>query len=305
MKGREPVEELEVEAEAVATPQGAATPETEARVESEATGEESRAGLYGTAWRTGLPTVFAIARRELGSYFVSPMAWVVGALVILPVSLFGYLIPVLGQQQATMDNVFSLIAFLYLFLVPLYTMRLIAEERRQGTLEMLLASPVRDSELVIGKWLGGVGFLLATTAFTLVYVILFAVYLPDKIKPFGLSWLQVGNLDWGLLISGYAGLVLAGATFVAIGLLASSLTQNQIIAAVVGVVALLLIWYLGAFAQFIGPPYDQFFDYAGGQNHYQAFSRGQIFLKDALYFASLIAGSLFLATRVIESRRWL
>jgi len=264
-----------------------------------------RGGAYGVVWRSGLLNVFTIARRELGSYFVSAMAWVVGALVILPVSLFGYLLPVLTQNQASMDSVFSLIAFLMLFLMPLYTMRLLAEERRQGTLEMLLTSPVRDWELITGKWLGGFLFFVATIAFTLVYVALFLYYLQERVPLhlFGQT-VTVGNLDWGTIASGYAGLLLVGATFTAIGLLASSVTQNQIIAAVIGVVGLMLLWYLGIFSQFLAAPYDSFFDYVGGSNRYAGFSRGLIQLKDVVYFLSLIVGSLFLATRVIESRRW-
>jgi ABC-2 type transport system permease protein len=264
----------------------------------------SRAGLYGLVWRTGLLNVLTIARRELGSYFVSAMAWVVGALVILPVTVFGYLLPVIVGQQATLDNAFNLIAFLYLFLMPLYTMRLLAEERRQGTLEMLLTSPVRDWELVVGKWLAGFVFFCATIAFTLVYLVLLLIFVPTKVHPFGLTWLSVGNLDPGLILSGYLGILIVGATFAAVGVLASSVTQNQIIAAVLGVVGLILLWYLGVFSQFIGPPYDQFFDYVGGSNRNAAFARGQVQLKDAVYFASIIFGCLFLATRVLESRKW-
>lgn len=264
-----------------------------------------RFGVYELIWRTGFLNVLTVARRELGSYFVSAMAWVVGALVILPVSLFGYILPVLTQNQASMDGVFSLLAFLMLFLMPLYTMRLLAEERRQGTLEMLLTSPLRDWELVTGKWLGGFLFFVATIAFTTVYIGLFLYYLQDRVtyRPFGISF-TVGSLDWGTIGSGYAGLLLVGATFTAVGVFASSLTQNQIIAAVLGVVGLLLLWYLGIFSQFLGAPYDTFFEYVGAQNRYQAFGRGLIQLKDVVYFLSLIAGSLFLATRVIESRRW-
>ena len=264
-----------------------------------------RWGVYEVLWRSGLLNVITIARRELGSYFVSAMAWVVGALVILPVSLFGYLLPILSQNQASMDSVFSIIAFLMLFLMPLYTMRLLAEERRQGTLEMLLTSPLRDWELITGKWLGGFLFFTATIAFTLVYLVLFLYYLQDRVSlHLAGQTVTVGNLDWGTIASGYAGLLLVGATFTAIGVLASSVTQNQIIAAVVGVVGLMLLWYLGIFSQFLGAPYDSFFDYVGGSNRYAGFSRGLIQVKDVAYFLSLIIGSLFLATRVIESRRW-
>ena len=262
-------------------------------------------GLYDPLFATGLTKVLAIAGRELNGFFVSPVGWVITPIVILVVSYFGYLLPVLGSQQATMDSVFSLIAFLLILpIVPLTTMRVLAEERRQGTLEMLLTSPVRDWELVVGKWLGSLAFFGAMFSFTLVYVVLFLVYLPKvTLHPFGVP-VTVGNLDFGLLLSGYLGLVALGASFIAIGVLCSSLTQNQIVAAFLTFGALIVIYYSGLAAQFLAPPYDGFFSYVGASNRYAGFSQGQIALKDVVYFASLTVGSLFLATRVLESRKW-
>ena len=112
----------------------------------------------------------AIARRELGAYFVSPVGWVIATVLVPFVSLF-FLLQVVFGEQASMDNVFSVIQFLMLFAMPAYTMRLLAEERRAGTLEVLLTSPLRDWELVVGKWLGVLIFYAATIAFTLVYLL--------------------------------------------------------------------------------------------------------------------------------------
>lgn len=262
-------------------------------------------GLYGPAYDSGLTKVLAIAGREMGSFFVSPIGWVITPIVVVVVSFFGYLLPVLGSQQATMDSVFSLIAFLLILpIVPLTTMRVFAEERRQGTLEMLLTSPVRDWELVVGKWLGSMGFFAAMFSFTLVYVVLFLIYLPKvSVRPLGIP-ITIGNLDFGLLLSGYLGLLVLGAAFIAIGVLASSLTQNQIVAAFLTFGILIVIYYCGQAAQFIGPPYDAFFQYAGAQARYTSFSHGQVGLKDAVYFGTLVVGALFLATRVLESRKW-
>jgi ABC-2 type transport system permease protein len=236
---------------------------------------------------------------------VSPIGWVITPIVILVVSYFGYLLPVLGSQQATMESIFGLIAFLLILpIVPLTTMRVLAEERRQGTLEMLLTSPVRDWELVAGKWLGSLAFFGAMFSFTLVYVGLFLIYLPKvTVKPIGIQ-LTVGNLDFGLLLSGYLGLLALAAAFLAIGVLCSSLTQNQIVAAFLTFGALIVIYYCGQASQFLAPPYDAFFRYVGGQERYAAFSQGNIGLKDLVYFASLTVGSLFIATRVLESRKW-
>ena len=262
-------------------------------------------GAYEWFWRSGVANALSIAGRDLRASVVSPIGWVITPIVIVVVTFFGFLLPVLVQQTATMDNVFSLIAFLLILpIVPLTTMRVLAEERRQGTLEMLLTSPVRDWELVVGKWLGSLAFFGAMFSFTFVYVVLFLVYLPKvTLHPFGVP-LTVGNLDFGLLLSGYLGLLALGAAFIAIGVLCSSLTQNQIVAAFLTFGALIVIYYSGLAAQFLAPPYDGFFSYVGASNRYAGFSQGQIALKDVVYFASLTLGSLFLATRVLESRKW-
>jgi len=263
--------------------------------------------VHAVIWRTGLLNVAAIARRELGALFVSPVGWVVAGVFTFLVSGFGFIGTVLAGQQATMDGVFSVITgFLTLILVPVVTMRLIAEERSQGTLELLLTSSVRDWELVVGKWLGAFVFYLLLIATTLVYVVLLAVYLPDKttISVAGLS-IHVGALDYGLIAATYVGLVVVGAAAIAIGVLASSVTKNQVIAYIVSLFALLAIWYtaflLGLFTR---PPLSLFFDYVAGYFRYQSFSLGQVALRDTVYFLSLAIGALFLTTRLLESRRW-
>ena len=272
---------------------------------SEVGPEPSSDGSYDPFYGTGLTKVLAIARRELGSFFVSPIGWVITPVVILVVSWFGYIVPVIGNQQATMDGVFGIVAFLLTMpIIPLVTMRVLAEERRQGTLEMLLTSPVRDWELVAGKWLGALAFLGAMFSFTLVFVALFLVYLPKvTLHLFGIP-VSVGNLDFGLLLSGYLGLLALTASFAAVGVLCSSLTQNQIVAAFLTFGALIFIYYCGLATQVLTPPYSDFFQYVSGQNRYSGFSQGQVALKDVVYFLSLTAGSLFLATRVLESRKW-
>ena len=271
----------------------------------EAGPEPGAGGSYDPFYGTGLTKVLAIARRELGSFFVSPIGWVITPVVILVVSWFGYIVPVIGNQQATMDGVFGIVAFLLTMpIIPLVTMRVLAEERRQGTLEMLLTSPVRDWELVAGKWLGALAFLGAMFSFTLVFVALFLVYLPKvTLHLFGIP-ISVGNLDLGLLLSGYLGLLALTASFAAVGVLCSSLTQNQIVAAFLTFGALIFIYYCGLATQVLTPPYSDFFQYVSGQNRYNGFSQGQVALKDVVYFLSLTAGSLFLATRVLESRKW-
>lgn len=246
---------------------------------------------YERLWATGLPNVWAIALRELHAYFVSWIGWGVAAVIVVPLTLFGYVGPVLLQQSATMGEVFSSLPLLLIFAMPLYTMRLLAEERSSGTLEVTLTSPVRDWELVTGKWLGVVLYYLATLALTLVYLVL-------------LTHDSSGRLDYGSIGAGYIGVVLVGMAFAAIGVLASSLTRNQILAAGSAWAALLVLWALGVVGFLLAPPAGDVFTYIGGSNRFAAFQQGQVQLRDVVYFLTITAAALFLATRVLDSRRW-
>jgi ABC-2 type transport system permease protein len=277
-----------------------------ARVEAAPVRESGGPSLYDRLWATGLPNAGAIARRELGALFVSPIGYVVAAVLVLPVSFLGYLARISQQLPVTMSSIFSLIALLMVFFTPLYTMRLLAEERRLGTLEILLTSPVRDWEVVVGKWLGGFLFYLATIAFTLVYVVLIAVYTRTHFTTTLLGFpLELPGVDYGGILAGYLGVALVGAAWVALGILASSLTSNQIIAAVLGVGFLLAFQYLfGQLATFLLPPYSDFFSYLNANSHAQSFDVGRLVLKDVVYFLTLTAAALFITARIVESRKW-
>jgi len=263
-------------------------------------------GVYERLWRTGLLNVGSIARRELGAFFVSPIGYVVGAMMIVLVSLLGYISQLASSSPISMSGVFAWVTYLSVLMIPLFTMRLLAEERRSGTLELLLTSPVRDWELVVGKWLGALLFYLAITAFLAVFLVLMFVYQPLRadIHLLGMK-VQVANLDYGTILTGYLGLVLAGAAYIAIGILISSLTSNQIIAAFAAMVGLIVLHYGMTFLSgVVVDPYRTIFDYAGGSNRYVSFGQGRLVLKDIVYFLTLILGGLFLTTRVLESRKW-
>ncbi|HXN79130.1 MAG TPA: ABC transporter permease subunit [Candidatus Dormibacteraeota bacterium] len=237
-----------------------------------------------------------IARRDLMALFVSPAGWAVAALFVLLTSAFGFVVPVLAGQAATMDGVFAIItSFLLPVLVPVLTMRSFAEERSDGTLELLLTSPVRDWEVAGGKWLGALAFYILLLGTTLLYVVLLAVYVPG----------HLGSLDLGLIAATYVGLLLAGGAATAIGVFASGLTQNQIVSFFLALAILLLTWYAGTVLGFFtAPPANAVFQYAGGSNRFQSFSLGQVTLKDTVYFLSLAIAALFLTTRLLDSRRW-
>jgi len=188
--------------------------------------EASRPGfadaVHAVLWRTGLLNVAAVARRELGAVFVSPVGWVVAGVFTFLVSGFGFIGTVLAGQQATMDGVFGVITgFLTLILVPVVTMRLIAEERSQGTLELLLTSPVRDWELVVGKWLGAFVFYLLLVA----AVILLRKKSPAADRPYR---------TWGYPIVPLISILLAGLLIVDLAWLAPATSGIGILIVLTG-----------------------------------------------------------------------
>ena len=240
-----------------------------------------------------MQNIFTIAKRELNSYFVSPIAYVAVAVFML-ISGFIFWLDITGtamnQQPASMGGQLSTMAFLWLFFAPAVTMRLLAEEQKMGTLEILLTAPVRDWEVVMGKFLASVGVLVLTLALSLSYVLLITTF---------------GDLDLGPVAAGYLGLLMAGSALFSIGLLASALTQNQVVAAVVAIVANLVIWIISAAGQSLaGSGPAQILNQLGFYEHTVNFWRGIIDTNDLVYFVSLIALSLFIATRVLETRRW-
>jgi len=233
-------------------------------------------------------TTLTIARRELGALFVSPVAYLVAAAFL---ALSGYLFAVIliGSRQATLDGMFFNVNVILLFMAPLLTMRLLAEEQSRGTLELLLTAPVRDWEVVVGKFLAALGLFAAMLLFTFVY-------------PLTLWWVG-GNPDIGPVVTGYLGLVLLAAAMLAIGTLTSALTENQIVAAVLAFGILLLLWLVNSAGNIVTSAADVLRDLSL-PGHYDDFARGAINLEDVVYYLSLIIGALFIATRALETRRY-
>jgi ABC-2 type transport system permease protein len=224
-----------------------------------------------------------IGRRELVSLFASPAGWVVVGLFVLLCSAFGFVLPVLAGQSATMDGVFGVITSLLLpVLIPVITAQMFAGKRSEQT-----------AEAAVGKWLGAFTFYVLLVAATLAYVALLAIYVPG----------HLASLDLGLIASVYLGLLVAGGTATAVGALASSLVQNRIVAFLLALAALLVTWYAGALLGFVTqPPTNQIFEYAAGSSHYQSFGLGLVTLKDAVYFIGLGIAALFLIRRVLRSK---
>jgi ABC-2 type transport system permease protein len=231
---------------------------------------------------------FIIARRELGAFFVSPVAYIIGAAFLFITGLF-FFFTVALSGVATLVQVFSVISIVLLFVAPILTMRLLAEEARTGTLELLLTSPVRDWEVIIGKFLAAFIFLLAMLIPTLYYLFLLTRY---------------GNPDIPVTFSGYLGVLLLGAMLLSFGTLTSALSSNQIIAAILGVTLSLAFWLAGALGTAFQGRLGDLFEYLSLQNHFSDFMLGLITSTNVVYFLSVTATALFLATRVLEVRRW-
>jgi ABC-2 type transport system permease protein len=266
---------------------------------------QAERGLYELAWQSGLLTGLAIARMEVSALFLTPIVYAVGALVVLLTSIYGYLPQVNTNAPVSTSGIFSLLTLMAVFYVPLCTMRLAAQQR-SGTLEHLLTSPIRFWELVAGRWLGGVAFFAATISFSLIYVVLISAdqkaHTPGSILGFHLS---LPSVDYGSIFTGYFGLLLLGAAWVAVGLLIASLTQNRIIAAGAGILTLVALQYgFGVVSGLMTPPFSDLFDYLGAANRARSFFEGQVALNDVVYFVTVTLGALFITTRIVESRKW-
>lgn len=176
------------------------------------------------------------------------------------------------------------------FIIPIVTMRTISEERRSGTIESLLTAPVTDVQVVLAKFLGSWLFYLAMLAPTLAYVLLLSIF---------------GNPEYGPIASGYLGLALLGALYVATGVLASSLTSNQVIAAVTSFVVLVVLALLAPWIASVVPsPWRGMIKQAAIRTHYTDFSQGVVDLVHVIYFVALTVYALFFTVKVLESRRW-
>jgi ABC-2 type transport system permease protein len=229
-----------------------------------------------------------IARRELYAYFVSPIAYLVAAAFLLLSGLF-FVVGAARWQDATLQPMFGSLSIVLIFLAPVLTMRLLSREQDQGTIELLLTAPVRDWEVVTGKFLSSLIYYAGTLALTGLYIPVLVLY---------------GHPDLGTIGSGYLGLVLLGAALLALGVLSSSLTGNQIVAAVIGIVASVGLWLLDLLGSLFGGGVQQLISYLTPSGHYYNLIDGIVDTRDLIYYLSATFLFLFLASRVIEARRW-
>lgn len=229
-----------------------------------------------------------IARREFKAYFNSPVAYIVITIFLALVGIM-FFVPFFSQDRVSMRDFFSLAPFLFVFFAPAITMRLIAEERRSGTIELLITMPVRDVDVILGKFVASLGLLVVALLLTL---------------PYAFTIAQFGDLDWGPVWGGYVGLLLLGATFLAIGLMASSWTENQIVAFVIALFLSMVFLMLDRFLMFLPAWLSEGVEYLSFTAHFRNAARGVIDTRDVVFYLSFIVLGMFLAFRSLESRRW-
>jgi ABC-2 type transport system permease protein len=238
--------------------------------------------------------MLTVMRREAGAFFASPIFWVLAAGFL---AFYGFVFAAYVTQnqsvQASMSPLLGLIGTVLLFVTPLLSMRLLSEEQRSGTLELLMTSPVHDWQVVVGKWLAALIALTIMMALTLFHAAI-------------MYRLATNGMDLGILGSTYLGIVLLGAALLAVGTLTSSLTQNQVVAAFLGIMAVMVLWFLPFMAAVPGTEtaIGKVLDFAGISGHYLNFGEGVIDTRDVIYFVTLTVGALYLATRALETRRW-
>jgi len=230
--------------------------------------------------------VTQIFKKEFRTYFVSPIAYIVISIFLLVTGWFFFSTFFLFNQ-ANLRSFFSLLPITFSFVVPAITMRLFSEELNVGSYEILLTMPLTFRQVVLGKFMASVGFVAAMLLPTLAY-------------PMTVSFL--GQLDWGPVLGGYMGAILLGASFSAIGLFASSLTRNQIIAFIMGMAICFSLALIDKMLFFLPPPLLSFFEYLGADFHFQNISKGIMDSRDIIYFFSLIFVGLYATHLALEAK---
>lgn len=237
-----------------------------------------------------MKNILTISQKEMSTYLTSPMAYVVTAVFLaLTGSFFGVYLAETGYTDTSIRGFLEAAKFLILLFAAVLTMRLIAEERKLGTWELLMTAPVRDSEIVLGKFFGCLAVLAGMLGLTLYYPLLLIV---------------LGDPDLGPMLTSYIGLLLLGSTAVAVGLFASSVTSNQIVAAVVGGGILFALWFLRVPAELIPGGGGEFIAFFSLSSHFPGFVRGIIDTRAIVYYVSVTAVFLYMTIRSIEADRW-
>jgi ABC-2 type transport system permease protein len=243
--------------------------------------------------------IWTIAKREYKIYFSSPLAYIV-MLIILSVIGIIFALNVINltnnpfgfNEAPDATIVTGPMAFMLVFSVPALTMRLLADEQRMGTLELMLTAPVRDWELVVGKWFGSFLFVLTIIGFSLIF-------------PLILNGMVTPGIDQQLMLSSYLGIILVSAAFLSVGVSISAMFSNQFAAFFLSMGVLVILWFLIGIPAQLFPTGSEVFSYLDmNDRFYNSLNQGVINLSDIVYFLSVISLGLFIGSVVIETRRW-
>ncbi len=252
-----------------------------------------------------MTNILAIVRKEWRGYFASPIGYVVIGMYAL---VFGYFYTVglswfirqsmqgpqmgggpMNVNQQMIRYVFLNSTVIFLFVVPLITMRTYAEEKRSGTIELLMTSPITDFQIVTGKFFGAMSLYVAMLGITVIHIAVLFAY---------------GSPEWKPILTGYLGLLLLGGCFVSVGLFFSSLTKNQIVAGMFTFAVLLLLWVIDWVGSFAGPNVEKLTTYLSLTGHVEDFLRGVVDSQHVVYYLSFITFGLFLTAKAVDSERW-
>jgi ABC-2 type transport system permease protein len=240
-----------------------------------------------------MTNTLSIAKRELRTYFNSPIAYIVlGVFLLIAGWLFFFFSGLFIVGKASMRSFFAVSPLLFMFVVPAVTMRLIAEERKSGTLESLLTLPVRESEIVLGKFLAALGMMAVGLLFTVFYPVSLALLTAPGT-----------SLDWGPVIGGYVGNLLLASAFIAVGMWASALSKNQIVGFIAGLGICFTLWVLDKAILILPASVGAIFQYLGVTYHFENIARGVIDTRDVLYYVTVTAIGLTLTTRALAAVR--
>lgn len=232
--------------------------------------------------------ILTIFKKELKSYFSSPVAYIVLA-VFLGITGWFFTSNLFLGGVVTMRNVFDIVPFIFLFFIPAITMRTFAEEKKTGTIELLLTKPITDLDIIIGKFLAALTLTAIALLFTWIYVI---------------SLTFIGKLDFGIIFGAYLGLLLMAGVYVSIGIFASSLTHNQVVAFIISFLIVFALFMLNKVLPFLPAGLATVFEYLSIDYHFGNIARGVLDSRNLIYYISGIVVFVLLTKTVLESRRW-
>ncbi len=235
-------------------------------------------------------STWVIAKREFRSFFDSPIAYVaITVFLIITGVLFFLADDFFAANEATLRPLFEWVPLIFVFYMPAISMRLLSEERRSGTFELLITMPIREHEVILGKYLAALGFLVVTLLLTLPYPIIVAA---------------VGTPDWGPMIGGYFGLFLVGAVYLGVGLMTSAWTHNQIISFVLALLINGFFYFIDKLIGVVWAGTRDVFAYLSFDQHFQTISRGVIDTRNLVFYVSLSAASVLIASYSLRRRLW-